>query len=77
MIVHTGGGHHFNTLMAIMHYELGYKDLHVLHRLDKCTSGVLFFAKDKLKVAKFHEESEKETMKKMYFARVGGQFQWQ
>lgn len=36
---------------------MGYKNLHVLHRLDKCTSGLLIFAKNKEKVALFHEES--------------------
>lgn len=76
VIVHTGGGHHFNTVESLLKYEYGFKNLHVLHRLDKCTSGLLIFAKDKKQVGQFHEESENETMKKMYFARVAGCIEW-
>lgn len=45
--VHTGGGHHYNTVEGILKYEIGRKHLHVLHRLDKFTSGLLIFAKSK------------------------------
>ena len=24
VVVHTGGGYHYNTLLAILHYEMGY-----------------------------------------------------
>lgn len=74
MIVHTGGGYHYNTLLAILHYELGYKSLYILHRIDRLTSGVVIMAKNKGKTAKFHEESSNEEMKKAYFARVAGNF---
>ena len=47
MIVHTGGGYHYNTLMGILYFEHGYRNLHVLHRLDRLTSGLLLFAKRK------------------------------
>lgn len=60
MIVHTGGGYHYNTLLAILHYEHGYKGLYVLHRIDRLTSGVVIFAKNKGKTSKFHEESLNE-----------------
>lgn len=42
IVVHTGGGQHYNTVMAIMKHRMGYDGLQVLHRLDKGTSGVLF-----------------------------------
>ena len=61
----------------MLKYEYGFKDVNVLHRLDKGTSGLLIFSKNKRNVALFHEESGKETMKKMYFARVSGNFRWQ
>ena len=34
-----------NTLLYILAKEFGHKNLHVLHRLDKNTSGVCLFAK--------------------------------
>ena len=77
IIVHTGGGHHYNTVENILKYQHHYENLHILHRLDKLTSGLLIFAKDKQKVALFHEESGNEVMKKMYYARVGGNFSWE
>ncbi len=77
IIVHTGGGHHFNTIESLLKYEYGFKEVNVLHRLDKGTSGLLIFSKNKKNVALFHEESGKEIMKKMYFARVAGDFKWQ
>lgn len=74
MIVHSGGGYHYNTLMALLYYEMGYKSLYVLHRIDRLTSGVVIMAKNKGKTVKFHEESSNEEMKKSYFARVAGNF---
>jgi tRNA pseudouridine synthase 9 len=59
IIVHTGGGHHYNTVESLLKYEKGYKNLHVLHRLDKLTSGLLIFAKSKENVMVFHDESER------------------
>lgn len=49
-------------------------NLYVLHRLDRLTSGIILFAKNKEKSIKFHEESINEKMKKMYYARVKGNF---
>ncbi len=40
--------------MGLLHFDKGYKNLHVLHRLDKLTSGLIFLAKDKSKVSIFH-----------------------
>lgn len=47
MIVHTGGGYHYNCLTSILHFEHNLKDLYVLHRLDRLTSGLLLFSKNK------------------------------
>ena len=54
MIVHTGGGYHFNTLLAILHYEMDKKKLYILHRLDRLTSGIVILAKNKEKSLLFH-----------------------
>jgi RluA family pseudouridine synthase len=72
MVVHTGGGYHNNTLLGILHFEHGLKNLFVLHRLDRLTSGLVILARVKDKTTKFHEESKGEVMKKCYFARVSG-----
>jgi 23S rRNA-/tRNA-specific pseudouridylate synthase len=45
--IHTGGGYNYNTLLALMFFEYKKSNLFVLHRLDKCTSGVILFAKNK------------------------------
>ena len=74
MTIHTGGGYHYNTLLALMYFEHNKKELFLLHRLDKCTSGVILFAKNKETSLRFHEENSKFVMKKMYYARVQGNF---
>lgn len=53
--IHTGGGYHYNTLLAILFFEHKMKNLYLLHRLDKCTSGVILFGKNKEISLKFHE----------------------
>lgn len=74
LTIHTGGGYHYNTLLAILYFEHKMKNLYLLHRLDKCTSGVILFAKNKETSLRFHEENSKFIMKKMYYARVSGDF---
>ncbi|KAL4493083.1 hypothetical protein ABPG72_003168 [Tetrahymena utriculariae] len=72
--VHASGGFHFNSLVGLLKFEMGYNiELYVLHRLDKLTSGVLIMAKDRDLTKKFHE-SETELIKKTYLARVHGNF---
>jgi 23S rRNA-/tRNA-specific pseudouridylate synthase len=51
---------------------MGYKNLYILHRLDRLTSGLVILAKSRHKTTKFHEESMGAMMKKCYFARVQG-----
>lgn len=72
--IHTGGGYHYNTLLALLYFEQNRKNIYLLHRLDKCTSGIILFAKDKKTSVRFHEENSKLIMKKMYYARVQGDF---
>ncbi|CAD8210485.1 unnamed protein product [Paramecium octaurelia] len=74
MIVHTGGGYHYNCLSAILHFEHGLKDLYVLHRLDRLTSGLLIFSKNRLLAQKFHDANSKLNVQKTYLARVQGNF---
>lgn len=60
--------------MGILYFEMGKRNLHVLHRLDRLTSGLLMFAKTKDTARQFHTALGEKTIGKNYFARVGGNF---
>ena len=45
MPVHACGNFQYNTLMKICEFELKYDVLKTVHRLDRQTSGIVFFAK--------------------------------
>ena len=45
MPVHACGNFQYNTLMKICEHELKYDVLKTVHRLDRQTSGIVFFAK--------------------------------
>ena len=72
--VHVCAGYQFNTLQRILMDEYGYKDIKVLHRLDKHTSGVVLFAKNKYAAERFRKKLHSDQMQKIYFARVKGNF---
>jgi hypothetical protein len=44
--VHICGAYNFNTLQRILMDEYNHKDIKILHRLDKQTSGIVIFAKN-------------------------------
>ncbi len=72
--VHVCGGYQFNTLYRILLDELGYKDLHTLHRLDKHTSGIVIFGKNKKSADKFRLRLHSDKVGKTYYTRVKGKF---
>ena len=72
--VHVCGGYQFNTLQRILLDEYGYENIKVLHRLDKHTSGVVLFAKNKNSAERFREKLHSDLIQKIYFARVKGNF---
>jgi tRNA pseudouridine synthase 9 len=74
--VHVCAGYQFNTLQRILMDEYGYKDIKVLHRLDKHTSGVVLFAKTKQAAERFRTKMHSDQMQKIYFARVKGDFKY-
>lgn len=43
--VHPCGRFRHNTVIFILGKELGIRELHTVHRLDRLTSGVLLFAR--------------------------------
>lgn len=60
--------------MGILFYDFGKRNLHVLHRLDRLTSGLLLFAKNKVVAKAFHTALGLKTIGKTYLARVQGDF---
>ena len=72
--VHSGGRFRFNTLMSILSYDYGYKDLHICHRLDRLTSGLLMFGKSTEVAHRIHAEIEARIVRKEYLCRVDGEF---
>jgi len=88
MPVHACGNFKFNTLQAILENEMLYIDkpagdttgksfkgaVKTVHRLDRQTSGVVFFAKTEKSSDTFRKLMIENKIKKSYFARVRGDF---
>jgi 23S rRNA-/tRNA-specific pseudouridylate synthase len=73
--VHVCGGYQFNTLHRIMMDDYGYKDLKILHRLDKHTSGIVIMAKNKIAADAFRLRLHSDKVGKTYLCRVKGNFE--
>lgn len=74
--IHPCGNYYYNCLKTILHWDYGYEDLRIVHRLDKQTSGILFLAKNIDAANEFAEHLQKEgEIKKVYFARVRGKIE--
>ena len=72
--VHICGAYNFNTLQRILMDEYKYNDIKILHRLDKQTSGIVIFAKNKESADIFRSKLHTDEVQKIYFARVKGNF---
>ena len=72
--VHICGAYNFNTLQRILMDEYNYKDIKILHRLDKQTSGIVVFAKNVNAADFFRSKMHTDEVQKIYFARVKGDF---
>ena len=72
--VHICGAYNFNTLQRILMDEYNYKDIKILHRLDKQTSGIVIFGKNKESADIFRSKLHTDDVQKIYFARVRGDF---
>ena len=73
--VHVCGGYNFNTLQRILLDDYKFKDIKILHRLDKQTSGIVIFARNKESADIFRNKLHTEDIQKIYFARVKGSFE--
>lgn len=71
--VHPCGAYQQNSLLPIL--EPNYGKLHIIHRLDRLTSGLVLLAKNS-KVAQTWGKAlmERATCQKVYLARVRGKF---
>jgi len=72
--VHPVSRYRHNSLTFILAKEYGYKNLRIVHRLDRLTSGVLIFAKNLSKCNSFREALESNSLHKEYLCRVVGEF---
>jgi 23S rRNA-/tRNA-specific pseudouridylate synthase len=51
--VHPCGNFYYNSMEKLLELELGIKGLKSVHRLDRQTSGIVFFAKSEAKSNEF------------------------
>ena len=72
--VHPCGRYRFNSTIALLYKEYGYKKLYIAHRLDRLTSGLLILSKNVQTAAKLAEEITSRTVCKQYVCRVEGDF---
>lgn len=72
--VHPCGRYRFNTCLAMLYKQYGFTNLHVIHRLDRLTSGVLMFGKNHSTAVKFSRAIVDRTVEKNYLCRVVGNF---
>eukprot|EP01084_Bolivina_argentea_P248491 415688_1 len=73
MAIHPCGKYRHNTLIYILYNELN-KELFSAHRLDRVTSGLMLLCKNKQTAQKIGEKIRSRDMRKVYLARVKGQF---
>ena len=76
VLVHPTGRHVYDTLMNALHLrckEQGLQEeIHVVHRLDRNTSGILVFAKNQEAKKKLQHHFESAHPRKEYLAVVEG-----
>lgn len=73
--VHPAGRYQFNSMTEILRSERGYHfKPRPCHRLDRLTSGILFFGKTAEAADRLTEQIRERTVRKEYVARVSGRF---
>lgn len=73
MPVHPCGTYRKNSLQYLLAMQ-GWRDLKLVHRLDKQTSGIVIFAKSRMAAAAFSKEMVARVLRKRYLALVTGRF---
>lgn len=77
MPMHAGGAYLYNTLESVLAHEPlvpRQPGLHLVHRLDRVTSGLCILAKSKQAAARMSLEIRSKETTKIYLARVRGRF---
>ncbi|MBM37791.1 MAG: 23S rRNA pseudouridine(955/2504/2580) synthase [Woeseia sp.] len=75
MAVHGGSGISFGVIELLRYARTDLKELGLVHRLDRETSGCLVMAKRKNILRKLHESFRKGKVEKNYLALVVGSWQ--
>ncbi len=82
IVVHPVTSHTDDTLMnGLLYYEMNKNNngtvnrIRPIHRLDKDTSGVILFSKDKEAHEYYSKEFENREVEKTYYAVVSGDFE--
>jgi 23S rRNA pseudouridine1911/1915/1917 synthase len=70
--VHPASGNHDNTLLNGLVAYLGSEEIHIVHRLDKFTSGLIVFAKTEKARDLLSEAFSKKIARRKYRALVWG-----
>jgi RluA family pseudouridine synthase len=70
---HPCGTYRKNSLVYLL-AMMGWRDLRIVHRLDKQTSGIVVFAKSREHAQRFIESLVAKKLRKRYLARVTGRF---
>jgi 23S rRNA pseudouridine955/2504/2580 synthase len=74
MAVHGGSGLNFGLIEALRSLRPDDRNLELVHRLDRDTSGCLLIAKKRSMLRLLHEQLREKTMQKNYWALVDGQW---
>ena len=72
--VHPSGAYYKNSMIYILEHEMGFKNLHLVHRLDRVTSGLIILAKNPQTANVLTSMFQSHTTQKYYVARVKGNF---
>lgn len=73
--VHGGSGLSFGVIEAVRYLRSSEKNLELVHRLDKDTSGCLMIAKRRSTLRAIHEQLQTASIEKVYWALVQGRWQ--
>ncbi|SDJ12637.1 ribosomal large subunit pseudouridine synthase C [Ferrimonas sediminum] len=73
--VHGGSGVNFGVIEALRALRPEEKNLELVHRLDRATSGLLMLAKRRSALKHMQNQLRSKTMKKQYLALVKGKWQ--
>lgn len=72
LAVHGGSGLNFGVIEALRALRPQARQLELVHRLDRDTSGCLLIAKKRSALRIFHEQLRDKTIRKHYWALVKG-----